>query len=140
MNQQELPFPDINQLLAQFKLPGVDVNALIEGRRKDIEAVAAANRHAYEGMQLLAQRQAEMLREAIAEWQQAASQAMSSQGASAGTTAKQIELGKQALAKALENMRELAEMATKSQTEAFEVVNRRFHQSLDELKRSIQQT
>ena len=139
MNQQELPFPDINQLLAQFKLPGVDVNALIEGRRKDIEAVAAANRHAYEGMQLLAQRQAEMLREAIAEWQQAASQAMSSQGASAGT-AKQIELGKQALAKALENMRELAEMATKSQTEAFEVVNRRFHQSLDELKRSIQQT
>ena len=83
MNQQELPFPDINQLLAQFKLPGVDVNALIEGRRKDIEAVAAANRHAYEGMQLLAQRQAEMLREAIAEWQQAASQAMSSQGASA---------------------------------------------------------
>jgi hypothetical protein len=31
-------------------------------------------------------------------------------------------------------MRELAEMATKSQSEAWEVVTRRFHENLDELK------
>ena len=31
-------------------------------------------------------------------------------------------------------MRELAEMATKSQTQAWEVVNRRFHENLEELK------
>ena len=107
MTKPELLFPDINQLLAQFKVPGVDVNALMEARRKDIEAVVAANRHAYEGMQQLAQRQTEMLKEALAEWQAAAKDMMSAQSPAAGTT-KQVELGKQAVAKALENMRELA--------------------------------
>src|SRR2546426_2767542 len=98
---------------------------------------ATANRHAYEGMQLLAQRQAEMLREAMAEWQAATQQMMSAQNPNAGA-AKQAELGKQALEKALANMRELAEMATKSQTQAWEIVNRRFHENLEELKQLMQ--
>jgi hypothetical protein len=69
MANPDMPFMDVNQLLEQFKIPGVDVSALIEARRKDIEAVVTANRQAYEGTQLLAQRQAEMLQEAITEWQ-----------------------------------------------------------------------
>ena len=133
MAKTEMPFMDINQLLEQFKIPGIDVAAIMESRRKDIEALTTANRQAYEGMQLLAQRQAEMLREAMAEWQAATQQMMSGQTPSAGA-AKQAELGKQALEKALANMRELAEMATKSQTQAWEVVNQRFHENLEELK------
>jgi len=43
----------------------------MEARRKDIEALVTANRQAYEGMQLLAHRQAEMLKEAMIEWQAA---------------------------------------------------------------------
>jgi phasin family protein len=128
-----MPFMDINQLLEQFKVPGVDVSALVEARRKDIEALVTANRQAYEGMQSLAQRQAEMLKEAMAEWQAATKDVMSAQSPSA-SAAKQTELGKQALERALANMRELAEMATKSQTQAWEVINRRFHENLEELK------
>ena len=105
----------------------------MEARRKDIEALVTANRQAYEGMQLLAHRQAEMLKEAMAEWQAATEDMMS--GKSPGTgAAKQAELGKQTFEKALANMRELAEMATKSQSEAWEVVTRRFHENLEELK------
>ncbi len=137
MVKPEVPFMDVNQLLQQFKVPGVDINAVIEARRKDIEALVTANRQVYEGMQLLAQRQAEMLKEAMAEWQTATQQMMSTQNPSAGA-AKQVELGKQALEKALENMRELAEMATKSQTQAWEVVNQRFHENLQELKQLMQ--
>jgi len=138
MTKPELPFPDINQLIAQFRVPGVDVNTLMEVRRKDIEAVMAANQHAYQGMQQLAQRQAEMLQEALDQWQAAAKELMSGQSPAAGS-AKQVEMGKLAVAKALQNTRELAEMAIKSQTQAFEVINRRFHESMDELKRSVQQ-
>jgi len=134
MANTEMPFMDVNQLLEQFKVPGVDVSAIIEARRKDIEALVTANRHAYEGMQLLGQRQTEMLHEAIAEWQAATKDMMSGQGQ--GTSAaKQAELGKQTVEKALANMRELAEMATKSQTQAWEVVHRRFHENLEELKK-----
>jgi phasin family protein len=81
-------------------------------RRKDIEALVTANRQAYEGMQLLAHRQAEMLKEAMTEWQAATEGMMSGQTPGAGA-AKQAELGKQAFDKALANMRELAEIATK---------------------------
>ena len=133
MANPNMPFMDVNELLAQFKVPGVDINALMEARRKDVEALVAANRQAYEGMQLLAHRQAEMLKEAMAEWQAATADMMSGKSPETGA-AKQAELGKQTFEKALANMRELAEMATKSQSEAWEVVTRRFHENLEELK------
>jgi len=134
MAKTEMPFMDVNQLLEQCKVPGVDVSAILEARRKDIEALVTANRQAYEGMQLLGQRQAEMLHEATAKWQAATKDMMSAQSPGA-SAAKQAELGKQTFERALANMRELAEMATKSQTQAWEVVNRRFHENLEELKK-----
>ena len=134
MAKTEMPFMDINQLMEQFKIPGVDVSAIVEARRKDIEALMTANRQAYEGMQLLAQRQAEMLKEAMAEWQAATQDMMGAQSPTAGA-AKKAELGKQALERALANMRELAEMATKSQSQAWAVINTRFHENLEELKK-----
>jgi phasin family protein len=134
MAKTDLPLMDVNQLLEQFKVPGVDVSAIMEARRKDIEAVVNANRQAYEGMQLLGQRQTEMLREAMAEWQAATKDMMGAQSPETGA-AKQAELGQQTFGKALSNMRELAEIATKSQTQAWEVVNRRFHENLEELKK-----
>ena len=82
---------------------------------------------------ILAHRQAEMLKEAMTEWQAATEGMMSGQSPGAGA-AKQAELGKQTFEKALANMRELAEIATKSQSEAWEVVARRFHENLEELK------
>jgi phasin family protein len=137
MANPEMPFLDIDQLLQQIKVPGVDINALLEARRKDIEALVTANRTAYEGMQSLGQRQAEMLREAMAEWQAAATQMMSGQNPSAGM-AEQAELGKKALERTLANMRELAEIATTSQKAAWAVVNQRFQDNLAELKRLMQ--
>lgn len=137
MANPNMPFMDVNELLAQFKVPGVDINALMEARRKDIEALVTANRQAYEGMQLLAHRQAEMLKEAMTEWQAATEDMMSGKSPEAGA-ATHAELGKQTFEKALANMRELAEMATKSQSEAWEVVTRRFHENLEQLKQLMQ--
>ena len=133
MANPQMPIMDINQLMEQFKIPGVDVSAIMESRRKDIEALVAANRQAYEGIQNLGQRQAEMLREAMAEWQSATMQMMSGQDPSAGA-GMQAELGKRALERALANMRELAVMATTSQTQAWNMISRRFQDSLEELR------
>ena len=133
MANPQMPIMDINQLMEQFKMPGVDVSAIMESRRKDIEALVAANRQAYEGIQNLGQRQAEMLREAMAEWQSATMQMMSGQDPSAGA-GMQAELGKRALERALANMRELAVMATTSQTQAWNMISRRFQDSLEELR------
>ena len=131
-----MPFGDIAQMLQQFKVPGVDLGALMDARRKDIEALAEANRQAFEGMQAIARRQAEILQQTMGEWQESAQKlAGKDLGASA---AQQTEMAKAAFEKALSNMREMAEMATKSQSQAFETVNKRFQENLADLRKLMQ--
>jgi phasin family protein len=48
--------------------------------------------------------------------------------------AKQAELSKQALEKGIANARELTEMVTKANTEAFNVINKRVTESFDEVR------
>ena len=64
MANNEMPFMDLTRMMEQFRLPGVDMNALVEARRKDVEALVKANQQAYQGVQALAQRQAEILQAA----------------------------------------------------------------------------
>ncbi len=49
-------------------------------------------------------------------------------------TTKQAELVRKAFEQALANMRELAEMVSKSNTDAFAIINKRVTESLQELK------
>ena len=130
------PFVDITKILEQFRLPGVDINAIVEARRKDVEALTQANQVAYESMQALARREAEILQQTMAEWQ----------GAMAGMAGKSpqemaargTELATQAFGRALANMRELAEMASNSQSQTYEILNRRFQENLEELRKLMQ--
>ncbi len=130
------PFMDFGKMMEQFKLPGVDINAIVEAQRRDIEALTQANKQAYEGMQGLAQRQAEMLQGAMGEWQ-AAMQDMAGKDP-VPNTAKQTDLARQAFEKALANMRELAEMAARSQSDAWQVVQKRFQENLAEFRKALQ--
>jgi phasin family protein len=126
----------VTKLLKQFKLPGVDINALIATQRKDIEALAAANKQAYEGVQSLAKRQTEILRETMEAWQAAAKELA---GKSLSESVEiRTELAKSALGKALGNMRELAEMATTSQTQVLDGIKKRAQENLAELKKLLQ--
>lgn len=128
-------FPDIGKMMEQFKVPGLDVGKIVEAQKKDIEALTAANQAAYEGVQELAKRQAEILQETMAEWQAA----MTSAGGGAGATpAVQAELAQKAFAKAVTNMREMAEMAAKSQTQAWEVMQKRFRENLADMMKMMQ--
>jgi len=68
------PLADFTKMLAQFNLPGVDSTAIAESRRKDLEALAEANRLAYEGMQALVRKQTELLNENARAIQAAAQQ------------------------------------------------------------------
>ena len=103
---------DFTKLLARYKLPGVDFSAIVEREKKNIEALTRANKIAFETM-------AETIANARKH------------------DAIQIraDLAKQGFEKALDNMRELAEMAAKSQKEAFEVIRERIGENLDELRR-----
>lgn len=122
------PLADFTTLLEQCKLPGVDMASIIDARRQDIEAVTEANRIAYEGMQALVQKQLEIFTRTMQQIQASAPGA-STDGAP--TVTQQSELVQQRLHTAFRNMREMAEMAQKSQAEALAVMTRRADQNLE---------
>jgi phasin family protein len=124
---------DITRMVSDLKVPGVDVEGILAAQRKNIEALTQANQLAVQGMQAVAKRQAEILSQSMTEVQ-AAAQELSKAGDAQTMTAKQAELVKSAFEKALANMRELAEMVASSNTEAFDVINKRFAESLNEVK------
>ena len=121
----DTPFFDFTKLMSQFRLPGVDFAALVDRERKNIQALAEANRIAFEGWQRLVRRQAEMLQETM-------KKVVADAGQVDGM--KRTDLAKEGFEKALANMRELAEMGSKSQREAFEVVRKRIEQNMEGIR------
>ncbi|RMD63800.1 MAG: phasin family protein [Alphaproteobacteria bacterium] len=126
-------FMDFTKFAEQFKLPGIDTKALFETQRRNLEAMTRANRVALEGLQAIAQRQVEILRQAMDEATKAVRE-LTKPGQPTEKLVAQTELVKEAYELALANLRELAEITAKSNTEAADVLTHRFADSLDELK------
>ncbi len=125
----------LGNTLERLNLSGV-AGTIAEGRRKDLAAIVAANKKSYEGLQAVVARQTSMLKNAVTEWQSIA------QGVSAGGAGQGLgrvdEMAKQAFTMALENIRELGELAARSQAEAFEIVRKRIMENVNEVSALLQ--
>ena len=124
---------DLTKLLSEVKLPSIDMDSILAAQRKNFDALKEANQLAVEGLQTLARRQAEIVRHGIEE----ASALMRDLGKAQtpeDRVARQTEAAKQALDKALLNARELSELVARASNEAFDVINRRMGESLDEMR------
>ena len=53
---------DISKIICEFRMAGVDSDAILRAHRDNIEAVTSANKLAIEGMQIVARCQTEILR------------------------------------------------------------------------------
>ncbi|MFM8679638.1 MAG: phasin family protein [Alphaproteobacteria bacterium] len=114
----------------------VDMGAVVEAQRRNLEALALANQLAADGMRALAQRQAEILRQGMEQAATAMRELMAS-GSPEEKAARQTEIAKGAFERAIANARELAEMTTRAQGEAGDVIARRMATSMAELKAMI---
>jgi phasin family protein len=104
---------------------------LMAGRRQDLEAMIAANRKSFEGIQAVVKRQTELLKARIGEWRSVA-KVMAIAGP--GPSVAQIdELAKGAFRLSLANVKELAELSVETQAEAFDLVRSRVRQNLAEV-------
>jgi phasin family protein len=126
---------NLTKMLEQFKLPGVDTKEILDARRKDVDALVQANKAIYEGMQALANKQGELLRTAMADIQAAVKGAAG--GIGVGDPGKQGELARKAYEKVLGDMKDLAEIARQSQTEAMAKITQRGTEHLDEVKKMM---
>ncbi len=130
---------DFSKAFSEYKIPGLDGNVIVESQRKNLEALAQANKQAIEGMQSVFQRQAEIMNTAMVEMQQVF-QELSVEGEPQDKVAEQTDLVKVAVEKAIFNMHELASMAGQSNAVAFDTIHSRFKASLEEVKEEVLKT
>ncbi len=129
------PFRDLTKTFEQLKLPGVGMSSIFDANRKDVEALAAANQMAFEALQGLARTQTDMLTQAMQ-----SAQALASGQRAAGQkpvdAVRYTEAAQKSWQKMLVDMKALAEMAQKSQTEAMAGLTERATETLGMLQGS----
>jgi phasin family protein len=123
---------DLGKLVEKFKVPGIDIGAIVDSQRKDMEALAEANKQAYEGIKALAQRRNEILQEALAQWQEAMKDATGKDALS-----RNAERAKKGVQQAIANFRELAEMEAQSRSKAWKVLQDRFQENVTNLQKLL---
>jgi phasin family protein len=116
-----------------FKLPGFDLNTVVDIQRRNVEAVTAANQTLVQGLQTVAQRQGEIARQSVKQVQDLLSVKPSSASVPE-TLVKQIDLTKTAYEKTVADARELGDIVVKVGSEAGDILSRRVVASLDEVK------
>ncbi|MEO8557741.1 MAG: phasin family protein [Rhodospirillales bacterium] len=124
---------DVTKMMGDMKIPTVDFEALAATQRKNFEAFTAANQTAYNGFQALIQRQAEVLRTSFEDMSSSFTDLMSA-GSPEEKATKHADMLKVSYEKAIANGRQILDMVARNNSEAFDVLNKRVTESLDEVK------
>jgi phasin family protein len=126
-------FGDFSKSFTNGKTPSMDFEGLFTAQRKNFEAFTSANQLAFDGVKAVAQRQAEMAREAVEEFSRLAKE-LSVPASTEEKLAKQAEVAKAAFEQAITTVREMSTTLQKSNTQAIDVISKRVADSFDEVK------
>jgi len=130
---------DFSKSFTNGKAPTVDLEGVFAYQRKNFEAFTSANQLAFDGVKAVAQRQAELAREAVEDFSKLAKE-LSAPASVEEKLVKQAEIAKSAFEQALSTMREMSATLSKSNTQAMEVVSKRVADSFDEVKTAFAKT
>jgi phasin family protein len=121
---------------SELGLPKVDVDQLIETHRKNLDALERSAQVAAEGAKSLADKQREIVETAFRE-AAAMARDFKPTGDPKEVLAKQTEFAKKAFDIAVQNTRDVAELATKTTSDATTIIRDRLRESLNELAASL---
>jgi phasin family protein len=121
-----------------FAVPGFDFSAILDIQRKNIEAFTAASQTFTQGLQTVAQRQSEIARQQLEQFQGLLTVTAPTAKVE-DNVVKQADLVKAAYEKNVANARELRDILTKVTTETSDILSRRVVAGLDEIKAAAQQ-
>lgn len=114
------------------QVPGIDFEALADWQRGDLEALAQANRQAYEGIKALVERRDEILRETLAQWRGALKSPAGKQA-----FAEQSEAAKRGMQQAIDHLREWSEMEAKVRTDTWKIAQERLQENMATLQKLL---
>ncbi|MBK1671805.1 hypothetical protein CKO35_00530 [Ectothiorhodospira shaposhnikovii] len=122
----------MNEFMKQFKVPHMDMSALMEVQKKNVEAMMAANRAMMESSEALMKRQTEMLSQAMNE----ATEMTRAMGEAKqdDLPARQVEMVGKVYDRMSSHTRETFESMRLAQEAAMQRLDQRFRELLQELK------
>lgn len=129
------PTADFTKLFSAFQIPGFDIDGFISTQRKNFDAVSAAGQLAFEGYQTAVKRQIEMATELAGATNGVPD--LFAAGSPQDKLTKHADVFKASLDKSLANIREIWEIIGKSNTEAADVLTKRFGEGITELKAAV---
>jgi phasin family protein len=119
-----------------MKMPGVDVERIIDSNRKNLQALEDTAKTAAKGAGDLMQRQRAMLEDAVKELSDAARNYGSAKDARE-LISQQMEFGRRAFETAVKNAGEVAGLVQETGTDVAKILRERFQQGIEELKDEI---
>ncbi|MGF1503272.1 MAG: phasin family protein [Paracoccaceae bacterium] len=129
-------FPEMDKMFDGAKMPGVDIEMMMQAQQKNVQALIEANQAAMAGYQELYKRQVALVEESMAKAKDQLAE-MQHQPMSPEHSAKAMESLKTSVDKAVSDVRELAEIAQRANTEAFNIIKSRFEEALAEFKSAV---
>jgi phasin family protein len=127
-------FLDLRKMMGEWRVPNLDLDAFAQTQRKNMEAFTQANKLALEGTQAWMKRNMELARQSMEDLSTMMSDMTKSSGSMEDRMARQAEFSKKAIEKGIANFRDLTEMVTKANTDAFGVLTKRVTESLEEVR------
>ena len=130
-------FVDMFTRLGQdLKMPSVDVQAILDHNRKNLEALQKSASATASGATTLVARQREMLQEALREVAEMA-QNYRAPGDPQEMMVKQAEFARKSFETAVKNASEVAEIVEKSGSESIEILRQRIREQMAEIQRRL---
>jgi phasin family protein len=120
----------------EMKIPSVELDKIIAHHRKNLEALSASGKAAAEGAAAFASKQREIVATAVKDIQDAA-HSFKISGSAQEMMAAQTEFAKKAMEAAVQNTRDMAELAQKSNQDAIRIIQDRMKESFEEIRQSF---
>lgn len=137
MAEQTPSFFDMFSKLAQdLKVPGVDIERLMESHRKNMDTMVRAAQATSSGVGAVAGKQAEIVQAAFAEVM-ALVRDFKPAGSPQEVVAKQTEFARKAFEAATQHTRDVADLVQTSSAEAIKIIQDRLRESLEEIRGSV---
>ena len=127
---------DFSKIAGEFKFPMVNVETVVETGRKNFAAMTTVSTAAVESFKSIAQRQGDMFRAAMEDFSKHGSDVLGAATVEE-KAAKQIDFAKKSYEVAMANAKELAELYSKSHTDALATLSERVSELSDEVKAAI---
>jgi phasin family protein len=122
-----------SKIMEEFKVPGFDMNVLMDVQRKNIDMIAAINQSVVENLQSFAQRQVELMQHVFKETS-GMMHTMMSAATPQEKVVYQAEASQKVTEQCMTNARDNAEAFAKCNSQTMETVSNRMSDNLVELR------